>query len=254
MLRRLRKGAEIEAIERRDASVARRIAPIWHGHVFLFDRPLEPPAYEDAKGLRLLALAVVLEIIRIATNAMGAPVPSFRFWAPLAVFVACLSLRKLGFSLRDVGLRPWREWNATEKSYFVQMLLLTNVVFPAMFASRLSRALAQSPAPLLAGTFVAYLFLGFFQELLYRGLLQTELTRRWGALAGILVSNLLYTFVQHYDYFASAASVAVPMFAGVFAIGLLFAIVYWRSGNLWIVGVMHAFGNAYIVTAFGSIR
>ncbi len=59
-----------------------------------------------------------------------------------------------------------------------------------------------------------------------------EFTRRWGAFAGILVSNLLYTFVQHYDYFGSAASLAVPMFAGVFAIGLLFAMVFWRSGKL----------------------
>jgi membrane protease YdiL (CAAX protease family) len=153
-----------------------------------------------------------------------------------------------------MGLRPWREWNATEKSYFIQTLILTNVVFPAVFAAQLSRAFSQSTAPVLVGTFVAYLFLGFFQELLYRGMLQMEFTRRGGAFAGILVSNLVYTFVQHYDYFGSAASSAVPMFAGVFAIGLLFAMVFWRSGNLWMVGVMHAFGNAYIVTAFGGIR
>ena len=79
-----------------------------------------------------------------------------------------------------------------------------------------------------------------------------ELTRRWGACSGILASNLLYTFVQHYDYFGLAASRAVPMFAAVFAVGLLLAVVFWRSGNLWIVGVMHGFGNAYIVSATGS--
>jgi membrane protease YdiL (CAAX protease family) len=39
------------------------------------------------------------------------------------------------------------------------------------------------------------------------------------------------------------------MFAGIFAIGLLFAALYWRSGNLWIVAIMHAVGNAYIVSA-----
>ena len=244
----------IETIDQGEASVARRIAPIWHGHVFLFDRPIEPPAYANAKGLRLLVLAVFLEAFRIATNVAGSAVPSFRFWAPLAVFFAFVCLRRLGFSGRQMGLRPWREWNATEKSYFIQTLILTNVVFPAVFATQLSRAFSQSTAPVLVGTFVAYLFLGFFQELLYRGMLQMEFTRRWGAFAGILVSNLVYTFVQHYDYFGSAASLAVPMFAGVFAIGLLFAMVFWRSGNLWMVGVMHAFGNAYIVTAFGGIR
>jgi uncharacterized protein len=241
-------------IDPAEPSLARRIAPIWHGHVFVFDRPIEPPAYVNAKGLRLLVLAIVLEVFRIATNVASPAVPSFRFWAPLIVFLAFACLRRLGFSGRQMGVRPWREWNGTEKSYFIQTLILTNVVFPAVFAAQLSRAFSQSTAPVLVGVFIAYLFLGFFQELLYRGMLQMELTRRWGAFAGILVSNLLYTFVQHSEYFGLAASLAVPMFAGVFAIGLLFGMVFWRSGNLWIVGVMHALGNAYIVTAFGNIR
>jgi membrane protease YdiL (CAAX protease family) len=243
----------IETIDRHEAAVVRRIAPLWHGHVFVFDGPIEPPAYANTKGVRLLALAVVLEVFRIATNIAGSAVPTFRFWAPLIVFLAFACLRRLGFSGRQMGLRPWRKWNATEKWYFVQTLILTNVIFPAVFAAQLSRAFSQSTGPAFVGTFIAYLFSGFFQELLYRGMLQMELTRRWGPFAGILVSNLLYTFVQHYYYFGFAASLAVPMFAAVFAVGLLFAMVFWRSGNLWIVGVMHAFGNAYIVTTFGRL-
>ena len=41
---------------------------------------------------------------------------------------------------------------------------------------------------------VPYLFYGFYQEVVYRGMLQSELVRRWGAFAGVLVANLLYTF------------------------------------------------------------
>ena len=37
------------------------------------------------------------------------------------------------------------------------------------------------------------------------------------------------------------------MYAAIFAIGLYFALVFHRSGNLWIVAIMHAIGNAYIV-------
>ena len=40
------------------------------------------------------------------------------------------------------------------------------------------------------------------------------------------------------------------MFAAIFAIGGFFALVFARSGNLWIVGVFHAIGNA----AFGAIH
>ena len=44
------------------------------------------------------------------------------------------------------------------------------------------------------------------------------------------------------------------MFAAVFAIGLLFGVLYWRSGNLWIVAVMHAVGNAYMVSSLNPLR
>ena len=93
-----------------------------------------------------------------------------------------------------------------------------------------------------------YLFFGFYQEVVYRGILQSELVRRWGALIGILSANLVYTFGPlHWYYFAAQASLAVPMFAGIFAIGLFFGVLFWRSGNLWIVAIIHGIGNAYIV-------
>jgi membrane protease YdiL (CAAX protease family) len=67
----------------------------------------------------------------------------------------------------------------------------------------------------------------------------------------LLVSNTLYTFgPQHSHYFSSKPSLAVPMLAGIFAIGLVFALIFHRSRNLWIVAVMHGFGNAYAVLAF----
>jgi membrane protease YdiL (CAAX protease family) len=242
----------VETVQSIRATAVHRLGPLWHGHVFVFDRPIRRPVYPNATGLHLLLLAGTLETFRIAINSFGATL-SFRYWAPLFVLLSFPCLRMVGLSARQIGLRPWREWNTTERAYFAQTLILTNAVFPAVFTAQLSRAISLSPPSLVAVTFVAYLFLGFFQELLYRGMLQTEFTRRWGPFTGILVSNLVYTFVQHYDYFRLPTSSAVQMFAAVFAIGVLFAIVYWRSGNLWIVGVMHAFGNAYIVTAFGRI-
>ena len=36
------------------------------------------------------------------------------------------------------------------------------------------------------------------------------------------------------------------MFAGIFAIGLFFSLIVWRSGNLWLAGIFHGIGNAYI--------
>jgi membrane protease YdiL (CAAX protease family) len=90
---------------------------------------------------------------------------------------------------------------------------------------------------------------GFYQELLYRGIVQTELVRRWGTVVGILTSNLIFTFGPLHDYhflLARKNPSHLWIFAGIFAIGLFFAIVFKRSGNLWIVGIMHGLGDWFI--------
>jgi uncharacterized protein len=158
--------------------------------------------------------------------------------------------------LSQIGLYPWREWHPVEKSYFVQLLIIANIVFPLVFASRLRLILAQpSVLATVWNAFVPYLFFGFYQEVVYRGILQTELVRRWGAVVGILIANIFYTFGPlHWYYFSSRSSVALPMFASIFAIGLFFGILFRRSGNLWIVAVIHGIGNAYIVGSLSPTR
>ena len=66
-----------------------------------------------------------------------------------------------------------------------------------------------------------------------------------GLALGILVSNLLFTFGPLHFYHFKGASPMV-MFGGIFAIGLLFGVLRWRSNNLWMVGAMHGVGSVYI--------
>jgi membrane protease YdiL (CAAX protease family) len=160
-----------------------------------------------------------------------------------------------GVNLSQLGFRRWRDWTATEKSYFLQVVVIANVVFPIVLAAPLENHVAQSGmAWSLWNVFVPYLFFGFYQKLVYRGMVQLELVRRWGAPIGIVVANVLYTFGPlHWSYFASRGPLAVPMFASIFVIGLFFGVVYRRSGNLWIAAIFHAIGNAYIVWGVGSV-
>src|SRR6266566_1624074 len=37
-----------------------------------------------------------------------------------------------------------------------------------------------------------------------------------------------------------------PHIRGHFAIGLFFSVLFWRSGNLWMVAIFHGIGNSYI--------
>ena len=49
-------------------------------------------------------------------------------------------------NLSQIGLYPWGEWHSVEKSYFVQLLVIANIVFPLVFAGRLRLILAQPSA------------------------------------------------------------------------------------------------------------
>lgn len=204
-----------------------------------------------------MLIVVVLEAVRLAVVRWLYPLAPLWLLIALLLGFALLSVRFLaGLRLSQIGLRPWREWSVIEKSYFLQLLVIANVVFPMAFAGRLRTILAQpSIMSTVWSVLVPYLFFGFYQEVVYRGILQSELVRRWGPLLGIVVSDLLYTFGPlHSYYLSSRASLAIPMFASIFAIGLFFGVLFRRSGNLWIVAVIHAIGNSYIVGSIGPVR
>ena len=101
--------------------------------------------------------------------------------------------------------------------------------------------------------FVPYLCFGFYQELVYRGLVQSALVRRAGGLAGILAANALYTFGPlHWSYLSRPTTSAAALFGATFAIGLYFGVLYHRSRNLWLPAVFHALGNAVLVSRWGG--
>jgi CAAX protease family protein len=213
-------------------------------------------AYSASAGIRLLLGATLIEVLRVSAVRWLSPNTPV---LPLLVLLLGLGLlmpRMAGVQWSQLGLRRWRDWTTTEKSYFCQVVAVANVVFPIVLAVPLAHRIAQlGLASSLWSVFLPYLLFGFYQELVYRGMVQLELVRRWGAPIGIVVTNLFYTFGPlHWNYFASRASLAMPMFASIFAIGLFFGLLYRRSGNLWIVGTFHAVGNAYIVLSLGSIR
>jgi membrane protease YdiL (CAAX protease family) len=232
-----------------------RWSPHLRGHLLLFDRKTAP-AHSRSTGVRLLVAAGFVEAVRLAV--LRWLYPGIPLWPllPGLLGLALLAVRGVaGVTLSQLGLRPWRDWTATEKSYFCQVIVLANLIFPIVLAAPLRDRVAQPGlAWSLWSVFVPYLFFGFYQELVYRGMVQREVVRRWGAPIGIVVANVLYTFGPlHWSYFASRASLAVPMFASIFVIGLFFGVLYERSGNLWMVAVFHAIGNACIVWSAGPV-
>src|SRR5260221_14163851 len=152
-----------------------RLALHLRGHALLFEAQPKP-RYGDAAGLRLLLVFVVFELAlgprlgALELVGLAAPPPEIR--VPLLLGAALLAVRfGAGVPLSQLGLRRWREWSVTEKSYFLQVALAATLLV-ALIHRHLGPGMA-----------VALLW-GFHQELMYRGILQTELARRWG-LAGL---------------------------------------------------------------------
>jgi membrane protease YdiL (CAAX protease family) len=178
----------------------------------------------------------------------------------LVLFPALLALslvlvRASGVRLSDLGLRPWREWSTTEKSYLLQVLVIANVVFPVVLARSITAKMGQtSMAGDLGTVFVPYLFFGFFQEVVYRGMLQSGLEKPLGAVPAVLVANVLFTFGPlHWNRLTSDSPGAIPMLALTFVAGLFFGAIYQRSRNLWLPATFHAIGNAYMIWGTGPL-
>jgi membrane protease YdiL (CAAX protease family) len=149
-----------------------------------------------------------------------------------------------------IGLYGWRQWTLSEKLFLPQIIAVSLVAFTLAQWSQL--ASLPNDADWIRGTmvvFIGQMLWGFYQEYVYRGLLQTELVRRWGAVTGIVTSNLIFTFGPLHSYHFSHA-IEHPshllIFAAIFAIGLYFGILFQRSGNLWIIAVVHGIGDFFI--------
>jgi membrane protease YdiL (CAAX protease family) len=159
----------------------------------------------------------------------------------LAVLLAVRGLARLPLSA--IGLHRWRAWSPRERIYFLTVVPLAAVAFAIVFREHFARlAEGQGWLHLLLWTVPTGILWGMVQEFIYRGLLQTELARRFGGILGVLLANLLFTFGPlHFNYFrlGTGAGPQWSMFAAIFGIGLLFGILYRRSGNLWIPAVLH---------------
>lgn len=227
-----------------------RLSPHLRGHLLLFDRR-PSPAPESTPAARLLLIFLLLEAVLGPRLSIlnWLHLPALHAWVrvPVLIVVALLLLRFVaGLEPARIGLYGWRKWSATERSYFVQALFLGNGVFMSIMIPRV-RAIASDHSLWGAAIVVTLTSLawGVYQELVYRGILQTALVSRLKPAAGILIANVAFTFGPlHFYHFASASP--APMFAGIFAIGLFFSVLFWRSGNLWMVGVLHGLGDAYI--------
>ena len=237
---------------------ARTLTPFLRGIFLLFDQR-ERPAYAASAGFRLLVIVLVLELVigprTHVLELFGLPQPPTWLRITTLLLEALVAVRLwANLQLREVGFLSPLNWTPTEQIYFLQIVAGAGVAFVAMRGAALGLMQGDQASWLAAAVLVGpQLLWGFYQEVIYRGLLQTELTRRWGGVAGVLLANLAFTFGPLHFYHLLAMrpetmNATIVLIAATFAIGLLFAFIFHRTRNIWLVGEMHGIGNAFMNT------
>ena len=234
-----------------------QISPFWRGHFFLFDVP-KVKTYLPRQGFKMLLVFIFVEIIlrqAIFFSSKWFEITGKYWWvAANVVFLTILTYflvkNFVKIKISQIGLQNWENWSKTEKLYFLQIIPITIIVF-SYFTFPQLKVLFARPNLLTICFFncLPQIIWGFYQEFLYRGILQTELVRRFQNWKGILISNLIFTFGPlHYYHFHLAAKnpAHLWLFVGIFSIGLFFGIIFKRSNNLWIIGIMHGLGDLFL--------
>jgi len=192
-----------------------------------------------------IAVGVILFYsLRIAfsvTGVRGLPVINLFFViALLAAFLVAQSTF-LRAPRSDIGLRSYADWTRHERIYFLQAMPAAIALFILLFREHLVALLEQHGATGFVFFSVLTGFIwGIVQEFLYRGWLQTELTRRFGSIPGLLAANVIFTFGPlHLYYLFGSHSIQWGGLTAIFGIGLVFGVIYLKSGNLWFPAIFH---------------
>ncbi len=153
--------------------------------------------------------------------------------------------RRRGLTWQDLGLRPAApQWY--RRTLWVTLLTFGLALVLSALVQRLVGSSLENPQEAVlaaggmsAGSLLALLLVAaglgpLAEELLFRGLLYGWMRRHLGVLASASLSALLFAAVHAIPWL-------IPSF---FAIGVVLALLYERSGSLWPAVVAHGSYNA----------
>jgi membrane protease YdiL (CAAX protease family) len=157
-------------------------------------------------------------------------------------------VEKRSFTWKDVGL----DWRQNSLLCLVFGALLALLLYSAsIFINRVLGSSIPTIDTVLAGltisavvrNLVLYIPMGFGEEVVFRGYIQTRLVERHGAVWGILIGSIVFTLLH---LFVSPLS-PITVLSGVIlwaAVGVLY---HWRR-SLYLVGMFHGVANILLNT------
>lgn len=108
-------------------------------------------------------------------------------------------------------------------------------------------------------SFTVYMItVGMAEEFLCRGIMTETLEEHYGtewsgSLKAILISSFIFGLIHFTNLILGASFIGVfGQVLNAFAIGVVFAVIYLRTGNLWVTVVIHAIWDFLILMATGD--
>lgn len=181
-------------------------------------------------GLFLVPAWIAARLFSYEPNRfLGLQAPSlnhFWFWSILIMIILLPFIQFVGeLNQRMVfpgGLKDWMQAQEKSAQETVNALLSANTL-PDLFLNII---------------FVA-LLAGVGEELLFRGVVQRLLSRKYGRWTGIVVAALLFSAI-HLQFYG---------FVPRFLLGMVLGILFAYSGSLWVAMLAHFFYDATLITA-----
>jgi len=109
--------------------------------------------------------------------------------------------------------------------------------------SSLNTSMLGVSVPVLLQNAVLYLAMGFGEEIVFRGYVQTRLVKQYGAIWGVLATSVVFTLLHQISYRLSPVVILSGMMLWT-TIGVLY---HW-SKSLYLVGVFHGTMNTLLNT------
>ena len=138
--------------------------------------------------------------------------------------------------LRTLGLERRPGWSRQfGKGAGLAFVILLGVFLLSLATGSLELRGFTRPAPdtssvagYLVGALVAFLLVGFYEELMFRGYVLQVLNERAGRAASIAVSSIVFALMHGANPGADITAIV-----NVTAVGVLLSFLYFRTGSLW---------------------
>lgn len=148
--------------------------------------------------------------------------------------------------LRDYGVGFRRGWLGDFGKGAALAILILGVIFVfsltigSIRVEGFARAAPEGTSVLayLAGALLAFLSVGVYEELMFRGYVLQRLNDRAGRLASIIVSSLIFAVLHGFNPGADAFGIL-----NTTLIGVILCVLFFRTGSLWMPIGFHTAWN-----------